>query len=299
MTECVQSPPLILDFDGSVLPLSAAEIRIHLEDWQETARFGCSLSEYARLEEHLGRALPQSYGCVFTGSGDFHHLSLFLLRRLAERQKTPPRSLTLVVLDNHPDNMRYPFGLHCGSWVRHAASLDCIRHIHVLGLTSGDVGPMRAWENYLSPFLRKRLTYWSVNAHLGWLRLLGRGAYGRSFENADALVEAFLPVLGQAEKVYLSLDKDVFSPDIVKTNWDQGVMEFEHARAILSGCSGKLAGADVTGDVSRHVFKSRFKRLLSRLDGQETPPPEKMRAWRAAQQSMNKKLLPLLVPLAS
>ena len=37
------SPPVILDFDGSVLPVAEGERRIPLGSWQEAIRFGLSL----------------------------------------------------------------------------------------------------------------------------------------------------------------------------------------------------------------------------------------------------------------
>ena len=47
------------------------------------------------------------------GSGDFHHVTLALIRQIRE-------PFNLLVLDKHPDWMRgIPF-LHCGTWLRHA-----------------------------------------------------------------------------------------------------------------------------------------------------------------------------------
>jgi len=64
----------------------------------------------------LGGAADDEPHMTFYGSGDFHHVSLALLRRLRE-------PFNLLVLDNHPDWMRgVPF-LHCGTWLRHASLL--------------------------------------------------------------------------------------------------------------------------------------------------------------------------------
>ena len=290
----VWGPPVILDFDASVLPLRTDEIRIPLGDWQETIRFGCTLRRYADLEASLDLLLPFEYGCVFTGSGDYHHLSLHLLRRLARKRGLAPGSLDLVVCDNHPDNMRYPFGLHCGSWVRHAAELPCVRHVHVVGITSPDIGLAHAWENCLMPFVRKKLFYWSVGRRAGWLGLLGRSGHGRSFDSADALIAAFAPVLQESAAVYLSIDKDALDPAVARTNWDQGVFEPEHLEAMVSGCAGKLSGCDITGDASTYAYTGRFKRLLSRLDGQLAPDAATLDSWRLAQQKVNIRLLELV-----
>ena len=191
------SPPVILDFDGSVLPVAEGERRIPLGSWQEAIRFGCTRRAFSALEAHLEGVLPVDCGCAFMGSGDFHHVTLIPLRRLCRR--LPPASLDVVVFDNHPDNMRYPFGIHCGSWVSHAALLPSVRRVHVIGITSGDIGLAHAWENRLTPFLRRKLTYWSVGTDAAWLRLIGRAECCRSFGSADELVRGLLGTGGCRE----------------------------------------------------------------------------------------------------
>ena len=203
------SPPVILDFDGSVLPVAEGERRIPLGSWQEAIRFGCTRRAFSALEAHLEGVLPVDCGCAFMGSGDFHHVTLIPLHRLCRR--LPPASLDVVVFDNHPDNMRYPFGIHCGSWVSHAALQPSVRRVHVIGITSGDIGLAHAWENRLTPFLRRKLTYWSVGTDAAWLRLIGRAECCRSFGSADELVRGLLPALADAGHMYLSIDKDVFA----------------------------------------------------------------------------------------
>lgn len=47
------SPPVILDFDGSVLPVAEGERRIPLGSWQEAIRFGCTRRAFSALEAHL------------------------------------------------------------------------------------------------------------------------------------------------------------------------------------------------------------------------------------------------------
>ena len=62
------------------------------------------------------------------GSGDFHHVSYLLIERL----RRLGRQIQVVVFDNHPDNMRYPFGIHCGSWVWHVSRLPFVERVHVV-----------------------------------------------------------------------------------------------------------------------------------------------------------------------
>ncbi|MBW8775373.1 MAG: hypothetical protein JF596_10095, partial [Stenotrophomonas sp.] len=143
--------PLILDLDGGVLPLPQAQT-LALPQWHDPLRFACSNATLDRFAAEVLAPLPAQLGTVMLGSGDFHHLSLPLLRRM--RAQEP---FQLVVLDNHPDNMRFPFGMHCGSWVNAASKLPQISHIHVLGITSSDIGLGHAWENHWRPLMGGRL----------------------------------------------------------------------------------------------------------------------------------------------
>src|SRR5436305_12196622 len=113
------SQALVLDFDGSVAPLDGAEV-VPLRAREEEIRFACSLSSLRRLGDEVEIDAP----LVFTGSGDFHHVTFALLERLR-------RPVHVVVFDNHPDNMRYPFGIHCGPWVAQAARLPPVARIAV------------------------------------------------------------------------------------------------------------------------------------------------------------------------
>jgi hypothetical protein len=284
--------PLILDLDESVLPLGANEIRLPLQSWQETIRYGCSRRAFARFAAHLEEILPLEYGCVFTGSGDFHHLSLLLLRRLERSAALPETGLDLVVCDNHPDSMRYLFGLHCGSWAYHASCCPFVRKVHVLGVTSADISLAHAWENHLGPLFRGKLAYWGIRRG----RLPSLHGSGGVFSSADALLRAFLPVLAALPRVYLSIDKDVLCPEAAPTTWDQGVFSADHLEAVAGACASRLAGADICGDVSGYVYAGWHKRLLSRLDGARLPDPDRLAAMREAQRRVNLRLLAALFP---
>lgn len=276
--------PLILDFDGSVLPIQPDERRLDLRAWEEEIRYACPWSGFKRLEKHLAQTMPTQPGCVFLGSGDFHHVSLALLKHTLAQTHVP---LDLIICDNHPDNMRYPFGLHCGSWVTHAARLEAIRHVHVLGITSPDICWAQAWQNRLTPLIKNKLTYWSLGQPAGWLGLLGLGDRHKNFAHSAELIQAFSHTRDGQVPVYLSVDKDVLSTEIIQTNWDQGRFSRQDLRAIIDLFPGRLTGADLCGDVSAYDYKSRFKRLLTRLDGQKSPSQHDLRAWQQAQQALN------------
>ncbi|MHB1273161.1 MAG: arginase family protein [Rhodanobacter sp.] len=278
--------PVVLDIDRSVGPLPGRLV-LPLEHWQESLRFACSMASMRRFRTMLDELLPAEHGTVFMGSGDFHHLSWPLIARL--RPRTP---FQVVVLDNHPDNMRFPFGVHCGSWVRKVAMLPQVGHVHVLGITSADIGGGHAWENYLTPLLRGKLTYWSIGVDTGWARRLGLARAFRSFDTAEALVDAFVErECTQTAPSYLSIDKDVFAPEVAHTNWDQGRLLAHHALALIGSLQHGLVGSDINGEVSHYQYKSWWKRKLSALDEQPAIDPAMLADWQAQQHTLNLQLL--------
>jgi len=286
----VLRPSLILNFDDSVVLGDLAGVTpIPLQSWQEMIRFGCRWSQFRQLAQALEPHLKATdYGCIFTGSGDFHHLTHLLVQRLAKLPK-----FQLVVCDNHPDNMRYPFGIHCGSWVYWASRLPQVEHVHVLGIGSSDIAIGHAWENHLMPLYKNKVTYWNINVDTRWLNWLGAGKSSRTYTDADQLMTDFLAQLTNSgpQSVYLSIDKDALSPQVVNTNWDQGYFAERHLNQLIDACRGQLIGADITGEVSAYRYHSRFKRWLSAADGQIEPTEQEISSWQRQQNLLNLRLL--------
>jgi hypothetical protein len=278
--------PLILDFDGAVGTIPGATT-IALADWQEAIRFGCTLRTFERLRRHLDAVLPADYGTVLMGSGDYHHLTWPLVER--QRARGP---FQLVVFDNHPDNMRFPWGIHCGSWVRKVALLPYVSHVHVIGITSGDIGAKHAWENYLRPLRTGKLSYWCMDVDVAWASRLGLAEAFHRFDDPDALTDAFVAQLHRApQPTYLSIDKDAFSVATARTNWDQGRIEERHALAIIDALRGRIVASDINGEVSAYAYRTWWKRLLSGMDGQEPVPQAELDVWQAQQRALNARLL--------
>ncbi|MGJ7505622.1 hypothetical protein ACSFBF_35110 [Variovorax sp. ZT5P49] len=290
-------PPVVLDLDRSVGPL-ASEWRIPLGDRQEALRFGCGLRHMRALARQLDIWLPAParHGPVFMGSGDFHHLTWPLVARCIRALGLRRSQLRVVVLDNHPDNMRFPFGVHCGSWVRHVAQLPEVAHVLVAGITSSDIGWRHSWENQLSPLRAGKLSYWSVGVDTGWARWLGVASAFRNFSSTQALADALAEHLHrECRPTYLSIDKDVFAPDVVHTNWDQGLLLEAQSTQVIDALRGQLVGSDITGEVSSYRYQSAWKRWLSAGDGQDTDiGQEQLTRWQTQQHALNQRLLPRL-----
>jgi hypothetical protein len=289
-SEPIATAPIVLDIDDSVGALDGAT-RLPLGDWQEAIRFGCGWRRLHAFDRALRARLPTRHGTVFTGSGDFHHLTYLLIRRLAAKAR-----FRVLVFDNHPDNMRYPFGIHCGSWVRYVARLPWVSRIDVVGITSPDIGARHAWENYLGPLRAGRLRYWSVGVDTRWTARWGLAAAFRSFDSAAAMLGQLHEELRlDPSPVYLSIDKDVLHPDVVRTNWDQGLLTESALLATIDLLRGRLVGSDITGEVSAYRYRSRFKRWLSEADGQSPIATSDLAAMQTRQHALNMRLLARLV----
>lgn len=279
---------VVLNFDNSVgIPVAAKNI--DLACWQEQIRFGCRWKQFEQLEKSLVGQLqqPNQIGCVLLGSGDYHHLTQLLLQRFDSHKK-----IHLIVCDNHPDNMRYPFGIHCGSWVYWASRLTQIARIDVIGISSDDISLKHAWENHWSPLYKGKLHYWSIQQNSTWTKWIGAGSAWHGYVEVEQLMLDFLAELQNSHlPIYLSIDKDVLSKDVVMTNWDQGHFLEAHLLNLIQACKDNLIGADITGDVSAFHYQNRFKRFLSESDGQREPSQLEISQWQIHQQALNQRLL--------
>jgi hypothetical protein len=263
----------ILDFDGSVvrqelLLRRAAPTILPLQDWGPSLRLACSLGSFRRFQDHLtvlaGRERDVTPHLSFIGSGDFHHVSLALLRRL-------PRPCNLLILDNHPDWMRGVPLLHCGTWLYHAARLPGVERVFHIG---GDVDFDNAYR-WLAPWsmlrsgkivvvpARRRLASWR------WAKISHR-PLRRDGEPAGlaAIAEWLDPFRAElaARPLYISLDKDVLIAAESAVNWDSGHLTvsevIEVLRGFLAASAGAVAGVDVVGDWSPVCLRGVLRRIL-------------------------------------
>lgn len=277
-------PPLILDLDSSVGRLPAST-RVMMRGWHDRLRFACSTRQLRAFGAHVSTLFPASHGTVFYGSGDFHHLSLPLIERATSEAPKPVR---VLVFDNHPDNMRFPFGVHCGSWVSRVAALRAVTRVDVIGITSGDIGRFHAWENRLWPLYQGRVRYWSIGVDIAWSRRVGLHRAFKSFGSAETLMAALLDDLARdTAPVYLSIDKDVLDPQEAQTNWDQGCLSVAQLQAAITAVRGRLIGSDVNGEISIPGYPQRWKRMLAAVDDQPAPDPSSLLAMQRQQHAVN------------
>jgi hypothetical protein len=264
----------ILDLDGSLIRQarfvrhSQAAI-LPLQDWGPDIRLACRFSTFERFEERLtllaGSASDATPGVTFLGSGDFHHVSLALLRRLRQ-------PCNLLVLDNHPDWMRgVPF-LHCGTWLYHAAHLPTVQRIFHVG---GDVDFDNAYR-VLTPW--SLLRSGKIIVAPSRRRFLGRRWAGIEHQplrqrpeepTPRSAVDEWLSLFrGElaARPLYISLDKDVLTASESIVNWDSGHLTVREVtdvlRAFLEAAGGEMAGMDTVGDWSPVRLRGLLRRAL-------------------------------------
>ena len=133
-------------------------------------------------------------------------------------------------------------------------------------------------------------------------RRLGLAHAFRGFDTAAAMVDAFVECQRtQTAPSYLSIDKDVFAPEVARTNWDQGQLQLGHALALIDSLRRGLVGSDINGEISHYRYRSWWKRKLSALDAQPVIDPAQPAGWQAQQHALNLQLLAAIanLPMAS
>ena len=129
-----------------------------------------------------------------------------------ERIKEP---FSLVLIDNHTDMQPPGFGdiLSCGGWVRYAMErLTHLKKIYLLGMSGEHLSEAEPLPENVS--------------------------YGTLPDATDEL------------PVYLSIDKDVLSPEFAATDWDQGAMTMDELTETVEKIAAehRLLGIDICGE---------------------------------------------------
>lgn len=266
----------ILDLDGSIAAqkslASASDAVVHpAREWGPKIRLGCRFGRFRGFEQSIwaeANRLGSDALCAFYGSGDFHHVSLALLRRLM-------RPYNLLVLDKHPDWMRgVPF-LHCGTWLLHAARLPNVRQVfHVGGDLDFDnafrwLAPwslLQSQKLVVFPALRRfQAGGWSQTPHTP-VRVQGSAIDHRRMTQ---LLQPFAASLARWP-LYISIDKDVLCRDEAIVNWDSGQLRLRELctvlSAFISAAGGRLVGVDCLGDWSPVKMSGVFRRILHAVE---------------------------------
>lgn len=194
------------------------------------------------LTDLLSRSPRDRQILRFIDSGNYHYVTRLLTDRIGQ-------DFALVLFDHHPDMQQPAFGglLSCGSWVRSALNVNShLRMVWLLGVDKAlaeealadDPGEWAPCESLTGTFCRK----WD-GRQLYLVPELPEGRPALNLFLEEILNRTPFPL-------YLSVDKDVLSPDDVHTDWDQGTLPaaslYEALRFFTSRV--RLLGADICGE---------------------------------------------------
>ena len=158
-------------------------------------------------------------------SGDYHYLTALW----CEKADTP---FDLLLFDHHTDMQQPRYGeiLSCGGWLRDMLIRNRMLRRAVI------VGAAEELRCETLPFA-DRVTMISEEECSG--------------ATADSIAARILETGNGQEPlpIYISIDKDVLSPEWAETNWDQGTMSFRQLTETvrLLANSSPITGADLCG----------------------------------------------------
>lgn len=270
----------ILDCDGSVVsqPFAADLLRageatvVDVRDLATRLRIVASRSALAKLRQRLDVLHSINLEVFFLGSGDFHHLIFPLLERLTEE-------VVLVHFDNHPDWVRYPSTVNCGSWVNHALKLEQVKKVVTIGPCSDDLKKPQLKFANLSAIRAGDLEIYAWDAKP--VRIFGAAIDGPGVRTRGSKLcwrnlsaepwEGFVTELCQrlsGTSIWVTFDKDVLEIEDAVTNWDQGKMKLWQVLYAVEQLSlgSRIVGIDICGDYSLPRFSDPFRQFLSWID---------------------------------
>ena len=248
---------------------------IDLIDLGRQARLWLNQNTAHQFRKLLNPNLKNSI--TFLGSGDFHHLSSFLIEQFEE-------PLSVVIFDLHPDwDTGFP-KLGCGSWVSRILEKKNVLKVILLGVSSGDISSFSIQTGNLKSFKNNRLEIFpyahrptrvffkhvAQNISLAQKRgLFFTDLYWQELRMRN-LKEFIAQIIGRlpSEQVYVSIDKDCLTKSHALTNWEEGFFQLDGLLTILQLIKEKLQiiGLDIVGDYSQPLFSSAIKNFFSRLD---------------------------------
>ena len=199
-------------------------------------------------------------GIHFLDNGNFHYLTRFWCEKISE-------DFALVVYDHHVDLRKpvFPGLMSCGSWIRDVL----LRNSHCRAVLI--IGPECAQADIIERELQ------SLVAEDQPLRASApvRVCCFTEDDILDGRVARELPHLLDALHlpVYISIDKDVLSRKVLRTNWDQGIMteaEFRHELdRFTMDPDIHILGVDICGEPAYNACRRLLDdtRDLRRSDG--------------------------------
>lgn len=252
--------------------VNAADLGARIRLWAKTGDLDALRR---RLQQEAPLSGPE---LAFSGSGDFHHISLLLVERAIRRLAAGP--ITIVHFDNHPDWVRFQRGAHCGSWAVQATRIDGVEKVITIGPCSDDLSSDKSGQADRRALETGRHEIYPYRMPEGGAANTPTGAPWRSIEDMgeDDFI-AFAVKRIATQSIYVTIDKDVLAPQHAVTNWDQGAASLDFICRCIKALKQRfeICGADIVGDWSPYKYDGGLgaivlKRAESLLDQPQRKP---------------------------
>lgn len=247
-----------LDLDGA-WPLTAVPETSHCDrrTWGAQLRY-CTTAPL--VEDFYRQVRGELRDFTLYGSGDFHHLTAVLLRRVSE-------PFTLVSFDNHPDWDIRPPHWCCGTWLNRALELPHLQRAVIWGCANGELnwpGRMfarksakldaRPWAERTSPVSQR---IWQAVTRANWREQF----------------HLFVTSLAMSA-VYVTVDMDCLDEANATTNWESGLFTVEDVAWALGELRRhtRIIGGDVCGAWSAPQYPRIFQKLAAGIDHPRLKP---------------------------
>lgn len=270
-----------LNMDGSVAAQNALlkqlDTQLDLTAHQNILRLYANRRGHDLLRQSI-ESLRQSYPgpwLTFLGSGDFNHVSAFLIESLPET--TEP--VSLVLIDNHPDWFDMPLQYHCATWVSTLLKHNKIETATLIGMDSIDLRGHELWFVPFADFCSGRVQVIPYEQEftqvpLRWANSVRGtadaqvGLTGTSI-TFDTIAKLGIKGLCQnlinrlaGKNVYICIDKDVLTNEYAVSDWEHGRLTLPQLQEILEALFSccHIIGADICGEKAPKPLHGPWKR---------------------------------------
>ena len=252
-----------LDLDGAwPFPEDVSAMYVDAREWGPRLRFCAPTAEMQAFSSACLNPLGGKRFIVY-GSGDFHHVSALLVRRLSQ-------PLTLVSFDNHPDWDIRPPRWCCGSWINRALDFAHVEAVAVWGCGNFECwGWHRMWGNHRDVRSGRLAVHpWADD------RSAADQARPAAITRANWR-ERFAGFAGRlgGKPVYVTVDLDGLRAQEAATNWENGRFHAEDVCWALDelGRQTSIVAGDVCGAYSPPAYARKFQRFASQTDHPRLP----------------------------
>ena len=263
-----------LDLDEAVDPAALALERRDAREWGPRLR--CFAPRRA-MEAFMREVVADLPPFVVYGSGDFHHLTAALIRRIS-------KPFNLIAFDNHPDWDRRPPYWACGGWMKRALEFAGLRRAVVWGCGNFEL-------NWPARLLGVR----GIEVHAWKERYPKRGDMTPT--NWRSQFEEFARSL-RGQDTYITVDMDCLRDAV--TNWENGLFSADDVAWAVSTLRShaNVIGGDICGAYSIPVYERRRQRFAAEWDHPKISTPDREQA-RAINTELVRTILTTLTPARS